>query len=194
MFLGEVLENIGKNIFYTVFPKSELISLTQHFDKVKSFYARIRQRREELVNVIRHDEQDDDMEASKLEEMSKRDEIFNPLVKQVSKEEDPYDKRFKKLVMQHVPQYTVHSYKTSVVMNQKSPWAVLKRKQSKRTSLARKQRSVLNTTTPSEGGNYIFEYVTGERLTYFAKISLFCLPNDIYTGKVFLWLFLLINV
>lgn len=148
---GEVLENIGKNIFYTVFPKSELISLTQHFDKVKSFYARIRQRREELVNVIRHDEQDDDMEASKLEEMSKRDEIFNPLVKQVSKEEDPYDKRFKKLVMQHVPQYTVHSYKTSVVMNQKSPWAVLKRKQSKRTSLARKQRSVLNTTTPSEG-------------------------------------------
>ena len=142
--LGELFSNLARNIFQTQFPSSEEKTLKENYDKVKSFYARIQQRRHQLIELIQSGEHDDEVEAATFDRLSKRDEVFKPLIKQTPKqEENTYDKKFKKLIMQAVPQYTVHSYKTFFVTNQKSPWAILKNiKQQQQQSSAQPRHSI----------------------------------------------------
>lgn len=147
---GEALDNIAKEIFKTMITKTQMKDLIDSYDQLKSTYSRVTQHRSELLNVIKVSDIDEDIDSSSIETLSKRDELFKPLLgnKVNKKEEDLYDRRFRKLAHTEIPQYTVHSYKTSVVMNQKSPWAMLKAsKNQARTSTVRNQ---INGTVPEE--------------------------------------------
>ena len=95
-------------------------------------YARVVRHRNDLIKLIQDKNKHDviqlsDEEVFSAANISRRNTIsvLQNFGHQV-KDKDLYDNDFKELIMTVLPQYFVHSYKTSLVMSQKSPWALLK--------------------------------------------------------------------
>ncbi|XP_047123241.1 uncharacterized protein LOC101235783 isoform X2 [Hydra vulgaris] len=128
---GEFYENVAIAIFETLFTKSDLHSYFQSFDRLRLSHAKVMSHQNSLIKLLQDDSNHNDVhlnfdEVYNATKMYQRSSIFVFAPINDKKNTDIYEKDFKKLTMTVLPQYFVHSYKTSLVMFQKSPWAIIK--------------------------------------------------------------------